>query len=70
MSQLQVADNSAASDTEAAQSAYVPPLQRTTGQPPPIAAHGGLSYMAFDPARGTGRCHSASEGGTLSSLAS
>ena len=29
-------------------SAYVPPLQRTEGQPPPVAAHGGLSYMAFD----------------------
>ena len=27
---------------------YVPPLQRTKGQPPPIAAHGGLSYMSFD----------------------
>ena len=29
-------------------SAYVPPFQRTAGQPPPIAAHGGLSYMSFD----------------------
>jgi len=29
-------------------SAYVPPLQRTAGQPPPIAANGGLSYMSFD----------------------
>jgi len=47
MSQLQVADNNVAADTEAASSAYVPPLQRTAGQPPPIAAHGGLSYMAF-----------------------
>src|ERR1700755_912794 len=28
--------------------AYVPSLQRTEGQAPPIAAHGGLSYMAFD----------------------
>ena len=28
--------------------AYAPPLQRTAGQPPPIAANGGLSYMAFD----------------------
>src|ERR1700744_4633994 len=27
---------------------YVPSLQRTEGQPPPIAAHGGLSYMSFD----------------------
>src|SRR6516162_6283930 len=29
-------------------SAYVPSLQRTEGQPPPIAANGGLSYMSFD----------------------
>src|ERR1700752_4238724 len=29
-------------------SAYVPPFQLTKGQPPPIAANGGLSYMAFD----------------------
>jgi hypothetical protein len=28
--------------------AYVPPLERTKGQPPPIAANGGLSYMSFD----------------------
>src|ERR1700726_3817203 len=48
MSQLDVADNNVAMDTERASSAYVPPLQRTEGQPPPIAAHGGLSYMAFD----------------------
>src|ERR1700680_4947804 len=48
MSQLRVADKNVAADTERASSAYVPPLQRTEGQPPPIAAHGGLSYMAFD----------------------
>lgn len=29
-------------------SAYVPPLQRTEGQPPPIATNGGLSYLSFD----------------------
>ncbi len=29
-------------------SPYVPPLQRTTGSPPPVAANGGLSYMSFD----------------------
>ena len=29
-------------------SIYVPPLQLTEGQPPPIAANGGLSYMSFD----------------------
>src|SRR6202047_1753446 len=48
MSPLDVADNNVASNTERASSAYVPPLQRTEGQPPPIAAHGGLSYMSFD----------------------
>ena len=29
-------------------SAYVPPLQLTAGQPTPVAANGGLSYMSFD----------------------
>src|SRR5208282_3046370 len=28
--------------------AYVPSFQLTKGQPPPIAANGGLSYMSFD----------------------
>src|ERR1700676_3674520 len=46
MNQSEIADN--AVDTEKASSAYVPPLQRTAGQPPPIAANGGLSYMSFD----------------------
>ncbi len=45
MSPLDVADNKV---TKRASSAYVPPLQRTEGQPPPIAANGGLSYMSFD----------------------
>ena len=31
-----------------APSAYVPAFQLTVGQPPPIAANGGLSYMSFD----------------------
>src|ERR1700675_2342436 len=48
MNQVEVADNNVAADTERASSAYVPSLQRTEGQPPPIAAHGGLSYMSFD----------------------
>ena len=48
MSQLDVAESNVTADKERASSAYVPPLQRTEGQPPPIAAHGGLSYMAFD----------------------
>ncbi|MBO6564753.1 MAG: hypothetical protein JJ934_16295 [Pseudomonadales bacterium] len=30
------------------QTAFVPPLELTEGQPPPIAANGGLSYMSFD----------------------
>ena len=37
-----------AADTRTAASVYVPSLQRTAGQPPPIAANGGLSYMSFD----------------------
>src|SRR5271166_6784500 len=48
MSQFEVADNKFATDTKRAWSAYVPSLQRTEGQPPPIAANGGLSYMSFD----------------------
>jgi hypothetical protein len=35
-------------ETETASSVYVPSLQLTQGQPPPIAANGGLSYMSFD----------------------
>ena len=34
--------------TETLPSVYVPSFQLTEGQPPPIAANGGLSYMAFD----------------------
>jgi hypothetical protein len=48
MSQLEVADTNVAANTERTSSAYVPSLQRTEGQPPPIAANGGLSYMSFD----------------------
>src|SRR5436309_7592258 len=48
MDQFEVAGDKVAADTERASSAYVPPLQRTEGQPPPIAANGGLSYMSFD----------------------
>src|SRR5271169_2841098 len=48
MSQLEIADNDVAADTAGVPSAYVPSLQRTEGQPPPIAANGGLSYMSFD----------------------
>ena len=35
-------------DGETDSSAYVPPLELTEGQAPPIAANGGLSYMSFD----------------------
>ena len=48
MSQLQVADYNVAADSEGVSSTYVPPLQRTEGQPPPVAANGGLSYMSVD----------------------
>ena len=41
-------DNRDTRVTSNASSAYVPPLQRTKGQPAPIAANGGLSYMSFD----------------------
>ena len=48
MSRTGIAGNSVAADTRRAPSAYVPTLQRTAGQAPPIAANGGLSYMSFD----------------------
>ena len=48
MGELEVAGNKVAMDTKGVPPAYVPPLQRTAGQPPPIAANGGLSYMSFD----------------------
>ena len=48
MDQHEIDQNHAAGTTETVQSAYVPPLQLTEGQPPPIAANGGLSYMSFD----------------------
>src|SRR5712675_3071616 len=48
MSQLELPERNAAADTARVSSAYVPSLQRTEGQPPPIAANGGLSYMSFD----------------------
>ena len=35
-------------DSETVSSAYVPSFELTKGQPPPIAANGGLSYMSFD----------------------
>src|SRR5690348_18463492 len=47
MSPLDVADNKIA-DPHDGTVAYVPPLERTAGQPEPFAANGGLSYMSFD----------------------
>src|SRR5258705_10618821 len=48
MSQLALTEIDVAADMQKVSSAYVPTLQRTEGQPPPIAANGGLSYMSFD----------------------
>src|SRR3979409_216330 len=48
MSQAEIADSNVAADTGKASLPYVPTLDRTQGQPPPIAANGGLSYMSFD----------------------
>jgi hypothetical protein len=47
MSPLDVAGDAGVEPKSAAKP-YVPSLQSTAGQPPPIAANGGLSYMAFD----------------------
>ena len=48
MDRVQAIENHVAGVTENVSSVYVPPLQLTEGQPPPIAANGGLSYMSFD----------------------
>src|SRR2546426_5008123 len=48
MDRLKAIENHVAGVTERVSSVYVPPLQLTEGQPPPIAANGGLSYMSFD----------------------
>ena len=48
MDKLKVIESPIAEVMEKVSSVYVPPLQLTKGQPPPIAANGGLSYMAFD----------------------
>ena len=48
MDRLKTSENHGARVTERISSAYVPPLQLTQGQPSPIAANGGLSYMSFD----------------------
>jgi hypothetical protein len=48
MDKLKVIERHVAEVTKRICSAYVPPFQLTKGQPPPIAANGGLSYMSFD----------------------
>jgi hypothetical protein len=48
MNRLKDVANQSAEVTAAGSQVYVPPLQGTQGQPPPIAANGGLSYMSFD----------------------
>jgi hypothetical protein len=48
MDQLQDIAEHVAAGTRTGPPAYVPPFQLTHRQPPPIAANGGLSYMAFD----------------------
>ena len=41
-------EDQATARADAIPSAYVPPYELTEGQPPPVAANGGLSYMSFD----------------------
>ena len=48
MDQFEIDQSPAAGNPETESPTYVPPLQLTEGQPPPIAANGGLSYMSFD----------------------
>ena len=48
MSQIKEFENRDTVDTQTVPTAYVPTLQTTAGQAPPIAANGGLSYMSFD----------------------
>ena len=48
MSALEAIESRHAADVETGSPVYVPTLERTAGQPPPIAANGGLSYMSFE----------------------
>src|SRR5882672_9982470 len=54
MDELKASENRVATGTMTVPSVYVPPLQLTAGQPAPIAANGGLSYIAFDRDRDAG----------------
>jgi hypothetical protein len=48
MERRKASENHGAGVTQRVSAVYVPPLHLTKGQPPPIAANGGLSYMSFD----------------------
>ena len=48
MNRHEAIEDHAAADAKTGLPAYVPSFQLTAGQPPPIAANGGLSYMSFD----------------------
>ena len=48
MNQVKVSADRGAVESGAGSSVYVPSLEITKGQPPPIAANEGLSYMSFD----------------------
>ena len=48
MSAHEAIESRFAADVETGSPVYVPTLERTEGQPPPVAANGGLSYMSFD----------------------
>ncbi len=48
MDRLEVIEDQVEAATDTVSSAYVPALQLTEGQPSPIAANGGLSYLSFD----------------------
>jgi hypothetical protein len=56
MDQLKDTESQVAEVAERVSTKYVPPFQLTKGQPPPIAANGGLSYMSFDRDGDGGNC--------------
>ena len=46
-SPVELFESNVSADKRRIRPTYVPPLERTKGQPPPIAANGGLSYMSL-----------------------
>ena len=48
MEQLKVSESERSAGNGTQASAYVPPFELTEGQPPPVAANGGRSFMMFD----------------------